>query len=269
MTRLAILAGGGNLPTLVANAAVAQEHQVLMITFTGQQQPQIPEGIQHIQQALGAVGQTLKLLKQNDIEQVVLAGNIEKPKIFNLRPDAKGLALLARVMRHHDDELLQTVCEMLEEEGFQVVSAQEICPDLLVSTGILGRHKPTPSVWKDITQGQETLKATGSLDIGQAVVVKDKVLLGIEAIEGTEALLQRCASLRGEGEQGGVLVKLPKPEQTLQADVPTIGPNTIKTLAELGYAGVAIGAEKTLVLDKEETIKQANEAGIFIVGIES
>ena len=267
-TQYAILAGGGYLPVAVSQRILAQGDNALLITFTGQPQPDdILEGVTHIQQALGAVGHTLKLLKEHGVEKVVLAGYLSKPKLFTLRPDVKGIALLSRVVRKHDDELLKAVCQLLEEEGMQLVSAQDICPNLLAPEGALGKISPDSSCRADIEIGKSVLQHMSSLDIGQAVLVKDKTVLGVEAVEGTDGLIERCVSLRGEGEKGGVLVKFPKTQQTQKADLPAIGPKTIEQLAQYGYQGVAVQASGTLLLEREKLIEAADAAGLFVIGL--
>lgn len=266
---VAILAGGGKLPAKVAAYVLAQNQPVLLITFTGQPEPELDfntPGIMHYRQNLGAVGQTLKLMKQHGVEQVVLAGYLSKPSLFDMRPDARGLALLAKVMRRHDDALLRAVCQLLEDEGFTLVSPQTLCPELLAPAGTLGRVAPSASHMADIKLGQEVLATLGPLDIGQAVIVKDKTVLGVEAVEGTDALITRCAGLRGTDDAGGVLVKAPKTNQTLMADMPAIGEHTLTLLAQHGYSGVAVQAQHTLLLDADAMTNAADTANVFVYG---
>jgi hypothetical protein len=267
MSILAILAGGGRLPTLLANKALEKGNKVVLLTFTGQPQPEIPAGADHVQLALGAVSKTIKTLRQHKVEEVALAGYFPKPSLFDVRPDAKGLAILARLARHHDDELFSAICTFLQEEGFKVVAVPEIAPDLMAPAGVLGQVQPDRAANLDIELGRNVLAHMAPLDISQAVIVKDKVVLGVEAAEGTEGLIKRCAPLRGEANAGGVLIKMAKAGQNVLVDLPSVGPRTIEQLIKGKYKGLAVHAGKTLMLDREAMLKQADEQGLFIIGI--
>lgn len=268
MSTLGILAGGGQLPTLLAEKAQQEGRRVVMLTFTGQPQPDIPPGVEHIQLALGAVGKTIKTLRQQGVEEVVLAGYFPKPSLFDVRPDAKGLAILARLARHHDDELLSAVCAFLEEEGFTIIAVPEILPDITAPTGVMGQVRPDKAAGVDIELGFKVLAHMAPLDISQSVIVKDKVVLGMEAAEGTAELIRRCTKLRGAAGVGGVLVKMAKTGQSLLVDLPSIGLETVQALADAGYKGLAVHAGKTLMLDKEAMVREADAKNLFIIGVE-
>ncbi len=268
---VAILAGGGKLPVHVVAHLQAQQRPVLLITFTGQPEPDMDltaAGLIHYRQNLGAVGQTIKLMKQHNVQQVILAGYLSKPSLFDMRPDARGLALLAKVARRHDDALLRAVCQLLTDEGFTLVSPQTLCPELLAPKGKVGQLAPTSAQLADIQLGQEVLQTLSPLDIGQAVIVKDKTVLGVEAAEGTDALIKRCAGLRGTQDAGGILIKAPKTNQTLMADLPTIGEQTIALLAAHNYSGVAIQAQQTLLLEADAVVQAVDAANLFLYGYE-
>jgi DUF1009 family protein len=265
--KLGILAGGGTLPALLVDACHKAGRGVHVVTFKGQPKP---DGLTltdtlHTEVPLGHVSATLGALKAAGVAQVVLAGNLSKPSLFDLRPDLKAAKVLASLWRQHDDDILRHVCALLEAEGFSVVGAHTLLPDLLAGVGALGRCQPSEAERGDITLGLRVARALGAEDVGQGVVVKDRVVIGVEAVEGTDALLQRCAALRGKG-QGGVLVKVCKPAQDMRVDLPAIGPKTIQTLAQHGYAGVAVEAGKTLLLESDKTLALADKNGIFIYG---
>lgn len=275
----AVLAGGGQLPLVVLNEILSHKNSVLVISFTGQPQPDLTdfmaagEDILHITHPLGAAGKTIKLLKQYNVQHVVLAGNLSKPNLLDLKPDATGLALLAKLSRRHDNDYLSLVENVLKKEGFHVQGVQEICPNLCPDAkfinGLTGRNVDKTEL-ADITHGVGVLGHMAPLDVGQACVVKDGVVLGVEAVEGTDTLLARCADLRGKtAHNGGILVKMSKTGQTQKADLPTIGPKTLEMLIQHGYAGVAIEAEKTILLEPETLKKMAKTANIFIKAIES
>jgi DUF1009 family protein len=166
-----------------------------------------------------------------------------------------------------DNGLLGAVVRSLEEEeGFRVVGADSILADLRAGAGPFGRHAPTQDDEADIARGVDVVHEIGLLDIGQAAVIRQGVVLGVEAAEGTEALLQRCGALQGAN-RGGVLVKLPKPGQEKRADLPTIGPKTVAGAADAGLAGIAVAAGATLVIEPGRVAADADAAGLFVVGI--
>ena len=148
----------------------------------------------------------------------------------------------------------------------QVKGIHEVMPDLLVKEGILTRHKPSKRDKEDIRRGVEAALALGRLDIGQAVVVQQGLVLGVEGIEGTDELLRRCRDYRRKG-GGGVLVKLRKPQQDMRIDLPTIGPRSVERAHESGLEGLVIHAGNGLMVDEEETVALADKYGMFIIGV--
>lgn len=266
--KLGLLAGGGELPNSILAACQAEGRPVFVVTFEGQPspEPRLISKNQHFQANLGAVGKVLKVLKDADVESVVMAGNLHKPALFDLRLDWKGAQALAKLSLHHDDALLRAVCEILEGQGFKVMAPHDLLPELLAGQGLLTRHKPTTTELEDARQGYRVAKVLGAEDIGQAIVIKNKVVIGVEAVEGTDRLLTRCADLRGK-KQGGVLVKVSKPQQDQRLDLPSIGPKTIEMLAQHGYAGVALEAGATLILERQQTLTLADKLGVFVYGI--
>jgi DUF1009 family protein len=265
--KLGILAGGGDLPAQLVAACRAAGRPFHLVTFKDQPMPTVP-GLQpgeHTIVNLGAVGATLNVLREEAVRDVVLIGAIAKPSIFDLRPDIAGMKLLASVALHHDDALLSTICRFLESEGFRVMGVHDVLPGLMAPKGSLGVVRPVRNDLADIEVGWRTAKLLGQADVGQAVIVKDKVVIGVEAVEGTDLLLERCAGFRGD-RTGGVLVKVVKPGQDLRVDLPSIGPRTLELLAKHSYRGVAVEAGRTLVIDQPKVIDMANANGLFVVG---
>jgi DUF1009 family protein len=185
-----------------------------------------------------------------------------------LRPDWRAAKLFARIGYRAigDDGLLSAIVSELEKEGFRVIGPDQLLDGELVGAGPLGAVLPGPQSEADIERGLSIACALGALDIGQAVIVQQGLVLGVEAIEGTDELIRRCGELRREG-PGGVLVKIEKPGQERRADRPTIGPRTVALAAEAGLAGVAVEADATIVLDQDEVIRAADRAGLFVVGV--
>jgi UDP-2,3-diacylglucosamine hydrolase len=260
---LTILAGGGPLPAMLVAAAQAKGWAAGVVSFQAQPQPiNLPEGIKPQQFALGQVGHILAHLKATHTTHVALVGHLHKPSILSLKPDATGLKLLARAMIKHDDALLRSVTDFLQEQGFTLVSAPDLVPSLLAPKGALANARPTPEELDDLALGRTVLAVLGDLDIGQACIVHQGAVLGVEAVEGTDALIERCAILRGEP-SGGVLIKRAKALQTELADLPFVGPTTMELLGHHGYRGLAVQAGKTLLLNQPEMIRLANQHRLF------
>lgn len=268
MTKLGVLAGGGQLPVRVIEACRAAGRDFFVLAFEGHTDPATVIDTPHAWVRLGAVGEALRRLHDANVEEVVLAGPVKRPSFDDLRPDWRGAMFLAKVgaRAFGDDGLLSAVVKELESEGFRVVGADDVFGNLRTPTGPCGKLVPDPAAESDIRRGIEVLTTIGPLDIGQAVVVQQGVVLGIEAIEGTDALLERCAIVRRSG-RGGVLVKIAKPGQERRVDLPTIGPGTIQRAAAAGLVGIALEAGQSLIIDRAAVVHAADEAGLFIVGI--
>ncbi len=266
--KLGILAGGGPLPGLLIEACRATGRQAFVIAFEGQADPNVIGEAPHAWVRLGAADDALGRLRAENVEEIVMAGPVRRPTLKELRPDRRAARFLARdLLNKGDNGLLGAIVRTLEEdEGFRVVGADSVLQEMRAAEGAFGKVVPDPDENTDIAQGVRVLDATGHLDIGQAVVVQQGIVLGLEAAEGTRGLLERCGKLRREG-RGGVLVKLPKPGQEIRADMPTIGLDTVADAIAAGLAGIAVGAGNTLVLDQQVLVSAADEAGIFIVGI--
>lgn len=268
---LGILAGGGELPLRVARAAVDAGRPVFGVVLRGWGEPEAWAGLPHAVERPGAAGRILGHLRSAGARQIVLTGRARRPSVSSLRPDAYGLRVIARVGTAFllgDDGLLRAVARVLEEEGFEVVSPQSVLAGLLPESGLLTRGAgPGEDARADIRRGIAVCRALGEADVGQAVVVQQGLVLGVEAIEGTDALLARCKGLR-RGGRGGVLVKLAKPGQDRRLDLPAVGPETVRYAAAAGLAGIAFGAGATVLLDRERTVAAAEAAGLFLLALE-
>ena len=269
---LGILAGGGELPLRVARAAQTAGRPVFAVVISGWGDPAQWAGLPHAVERLGAAGRILSRLRGANVRQLVLTGRARRPSVAALRPDPVGVRVVARIGAGFllgDDGLLRAVARVLEEEGFEVVSPQSVLAGLLPPSGLLGRAAPPDEATRaDIRRGIAVCRALGGADVGQAVVVQQGLVLGVEAIEGTDALLARCGTLRREG-RGGVLVKLAKPGQDRRLDLPAVGPDTVRNAAGAGLAGIAFEAGATVLLDRERTVAAADAAGLFLLALES
>lgn len=266
--RLGIVAGAGGLPRRLVETCRAAGRDVFVLALAGAAEPETVRGVPHAWCRIGAAATGLALLRQNDVTELVLAGAIRRPSLAALRPDWRAAMLFARIGYRAlgDDGLLSAVVTELEQEGFRVVGADQLLAAELVPEGPLGDIRPDLQSEADIEYGLGIARALGALDIGQAVVVQQGLVLGVEAIEGTDELLRRCAGLRREG-PGGVLVKIEKPGQERRADRPTIGPYTVALAAQTGLRGIAVEADATIVIDRAEVIRGADRAGLFVVGV--
>lgn len=266
---LGIIAGGGELPRRLIESCRATGRAVFVLALEGEAEPETVANVSHAWCRIGAAAKGLKLLRDNRVSDLVIAGGVRRPSLGAIRPDWRAAKFFAKVGYRllGDDGLLSAIAKELEIEGFHLVGAHELLDERAsVPEGPLGRLKPSAEAVADITRGVEIARAIGALDVGQAVVVQQGLVLGVEAIEGTDALLRRCAGLRREG-SGGVLVKIEKPGQETRIDRPTVGPQTVRLAAEAGLAGIAVEAGSTLMIDRGRVIREADAAGLFVIGI--
>ena len=267
---LGILAGGGPLPGQVAQAALQAGRPVFVVAFQDFAEAAVVAPFPHEVIRLAAAGQILAALRRHGCRELVLIGPVRRPSLRDLRPDADGARILARIGRAlfgGDDGLLGALVRVLGEEGFVVRGAHEFLAGAVAAAGAIGRIVPDRQALSDIERGVAVVRALGALDIGQGCVVQDGLVLAVEALEGTDRMLERAASLRQPG-PGGVLVKLVKPGQERRADLPTIGPRTLEGAAAAGLRGVAVEAGGTLLTDHAACIATADRSGLFLVGID-
>jgi len=267
-TKLGIIAGGGTLPALLVSACKATGRPHYVLGLTGFADESTLPGHVDSWIRLGEVGKGLDALRAADVKDVVMAGAVRRPALSELKPDLKGAALLARIAGRAmgDDGLLSAVIAEIEREGFRVVGVDSILADLLAIEGAMGRYRPDDGAMSDIARGFAVAHALGEVDVGQSVVVQQGIVLGVEAVEGTDALLARCGDLRREG-AGGVLVKAKKPAQERRADLPAIGVVTVRNVVAAGLRGIAVEAGNTLVIGRAEMIEAADAAGLFVIGV--
>jgi len=268
--KLGIVAGGGDLPRLLIEACRGSNRDFHVFALQGQADEATVDGVPHDWFRLGAGGAFLKRAQELSVREIVLAGSVKRPSFASLRPDWKTLNFLMRIGGKGlgDDGLLRRIIEALEEEGLSVVGADTLLRDLKPAAGAMGRHRPDEAAAADIERGRAVLRALSAVDVGQAVVVQQGMVLGVEAIEGTDALIDRCGGLRRDG-PGGVLVKLPKQGQEKRTDLPTIGPETVRRAVAAGLRGIAVGAGAAIILRRDEVIRVADAAGLFLIAVET
>jgi DUF1009 family protein len=261
---IAVIAGSGDLPLRIISKldALKRMHVVASLDGFG------PPGYQNFK--IGNIGQILDFIRAAGAKSVLFCGGIKRPSLRSLSLDSVGKKWLKQLgVRAFlgDNSILSGIMRLLEKEGLTVISPQSILDTLLSPLGVVTKIQPSDTDLQDIARGIFVLNTMSRADVGQAVVVQDGVVLGLEAIEGTRGLLERCKHLKLSGNKGGVLVKLSKVGQEQSIDLPTIGKDTITEAHEANLAGIAVGAGQSQILDFEDTVKLANSKGLFLIGV--
>jgi hypothetical protein len=270
---LAIVCGGGGLPLRVADAVAARGRGVFMLAIRGAASEEI-ERFPHAWIKLGEARLPLRLLEERGCREVCIIGHVPRPRLTELRVDRVSLRVAARLARlwiGGDDQLLSGIARIMEGDfGLKIVGAHEVVPEILAPLGPLTRRRPNAAELADIDKGFALLGALGPHDVGQAVVVAEGRVLAIEAAEGTDAMIDRVASLHRQGcftDGVAVLVKGPKPTQDRRLDLPTIGPRTVAGAARAGLAGIAVAAGATILTEIDAVVAAADQANLFVVGV--
>jgi len=272
---LALICGGGSLPLAVADSVAAQGRQVLLFPLHGAADPTDFAKRPHHWLYVGQAGKFERLAHAAGCHDVVLIGSLLRPALWQIRPDWRTLMLMPRIIAAYsggDDHLLKNIGRLFEENGFHVLGAHEVAPEILMPGSVLGRAQPSERDRSDIALGFDYLRASAPFDVGQAVVVADRHVLAVEAAEGTDEMLSRIAHMRASGRVRapaghGVLVKGPKHGQDRRFDLPSIGPQTVEHVAYAGLAGIAVAAGSTIVAEAERLVQEADRANVFVVGI--
>lgn len=271
--KLGVIAGGGELPVVLAEHLAATQRPYFIARVEGMADPALEAhpGAAH---GLGALGARMDALRDAGCDAVVLIGQVSRPDLSTLQLDAVAQAMLPTLLaawKQGDDAVLRALLAEHEKAGFRVVGVEEAMSDLLAPAGPWGKVQPNAAQQRDIKRAAQVAAAVGSFDIGQGVVVCDGIVLTVEAQEGTDAMLRRVGELpltvRGSAEaRRGVLVKRPKPIQERRIDLPTIGVRTVEGAARAGLAGVAVEANAALAVRRADIIAAADRAGLFVYG---
>ena len=267
MSKLGIIAAKGDLSKKLLEYA-KEKFELFIVALHGETDPALLVGIDHIWISIGEIGKADAAMQAAQVERLIFVGSLQKPDLFSLKVDLLGAKLLAKITKDKffgDNKLLSSLTEFLEDQGFKVIGVDEILKDLVVGAANFTLLSPNEQDQLDIELAIKVVKTLGGLDIGQGAIVQNGIVLGVEAIEGTDNLIKRCGELRRATNYGGVLVKLSKPGQELRMDLPTIGINTIKNIHEAGFKGIVIEANKAIFLDLEEAIIYDNEHQLYIV----
>ena len=269
MSRIGLIAGNGRFPFLVLQGARSLGHDVTVVAVKEEAFPEL-EGAARAAGAdltwvsLGHLGKCIKVLKAAGAHQAVMAGQVKHAKIFSgILPDFTLLSVLTKLKARNTDALISAVAEVLRGEGIELLNSTAFLQPLLARSGTLGRRQPTAAELDDFAFGYRMADAVAALDIGQTIVVKDKAVVAVEAMEGTDEVIQRAGHLAGPGVR---IVKVAKPKQDMRFDVPVVGVATIEAMRAAGATALSIDAARTLVLDGARVFNTANEAGIAIIG---
>lgn len=269
--RIALIAGGGALPQLVAQSAQQQGKPVFVVALKGITDTQWVTDYPHAWIGIAQVGRLYDIFKTENITQTLMAGHVRRPSFGELIPDWTGWKTLRRLQTKHlqgDDAILSFLAGEIEAQGVTMIGADQVYRDGVMPEGTLTRKDLHRDDWADIRFAMPILQHWAENDLGQAVVVQQNMILGIEAIEGTASLINRCGAYQRPGRKP-ILIKIKKPQQDRRLDLPTIGLETIKQCVAAGFGGIAVDAGNALFLQAPQAVEEANQNGLFIVGIDA
>lgn len=263
---IGLIAGGGQFPLLFAEAARSRGRRVVAIAHVNETLSELEQRADATYWVkLGQLGKIISHFRREGVTEAVFAGTITKTRIFrDVLPDFKGLTLWNKIDARLDDAILRAVAATLEEEGIRVLASTCYLEHLFFPRGVLTRKKPSAAQMEDVRFGWRVAREVGRLDIGQCVVVRDRSVLAVEAIEGTDAAIRRGGELAGSG---AVVVKLKKPGQDFRFDLPATGSGTIETLAAVKGAVLAVEAGQSLLFDRTAMVAAADRASLVVIGL--
>ena len=269
MARIGLIAGNGRFPFLALQGARSLGHDVTVVAVKEEAFPELERAARDAGAdlhwvSLGHLGKCIKILKEAGVRQAVMAGQVKHASIFSgIIPDLTLLSVLTKLRARNTDALISAVAEVLQGEGIELLNSTAFLEPLLAKSGVLSRRVPTAEELDDLAFGYRMADAVAALDIGQTLVVKDKAVVAVEAMEGTDAVIRRAGEIAGPGTR---IVKVAKPKQDMRFDVPVVGVATIETMKAAGATAMSIDAGRTLVVDGEKLFEAADAAGIAVVG---
>ncbi|MDD5432814.1 MAG: UDP-2,3-diacylglucosamine diphosphatase LpxI [Candidatus Omnitrophica bacterium] len=267
MEKIGLIAGNRKFPFVFAQAAKKRNFSIVAVAIKGDTSSRLKKYVDKIYWlGLGEFSSMFKIFKAEGINKIIMAGQISPRRLFSkeINKDPVLKSLLSGIVDKRADTIFGAIADKLKEEGFELIDSTTFIEELLPKKGTLTKHEPDFSTWEDVYFGLELAKAVAFLDIGQTVAVKHKAIVAVEALEGTDNLIRRAGRIsRG----GAVVVKVSKPKQDKRFDIPVVGLNTIKVLTRAKASCLAIEADKTLFIDKEESVKLADKKGLAIVAV--
>jgi UDP-2,3-diacylglucosamine hydrolase len=266
MKKLGLICGSGELPFAVAQEARSKGHYVFAIGLEPVAEKALASAVDEIKWiSVGKLGSVIDALKKAGIKEAVMAGKVPKSLLYKskITPDLRAVKVLFSLKDRSDDAILLAVAKELEKDGITLLNTTDFSSRLLTPEGTLTKGVPSDDEWKDIAFGFKMAKEMGRLDIGQTVVVKNQAVMAVEAIEGTDEAIRRGGSLAGHG---AVVIKVSKPQQDLRFDVPVVGMDTLRAMIEVKARVLALEADKSILLNREELLMKADKSKISIVG---
>lgn len=264
--RLGLIAGNGRFPIIFADNARKLGYHVSAVAHEGETDPELANHVDRIHWIkIGQLNKLINAFKDDEVHQAVMLGGIKKTHVFTtVRPDFRTLALATRLALWKDDDILRELAKELEKEGITICESTFGLEGILAEEGTLTTRKPSEKEWEDVRYGWDVAYDIGRLDIGQCVVVKDRMVVAVEAVEGTDEAIKRGGQL---AKAGAVVVKRCKPQQDLRFDLPAVGPRTIDIMASVNASVLAVEAGRTILLDRDLMLEKAKAARIAVVGL--
>jgi hypothetical protein len=269
MARVGLIAGNGRFPFLVLDAARAMGHELVIVAVKEEADADLEDaadrhGADIHRVSLGQLGKAISILKKAGVTQAVMAGQVKHTKIFaSIVPDMTLISVLTRLKAKNTDALIAAVADVMKDKGVELLDSTTFLTPLLARPGVMSKRGPSAQEQDDLQFGYGMADTIAGLDIGQTIVVKDKAVVAVEAMEGTDAAIARAGELAGEGT---VVVKVAKPNQDMRFDVPVVGVATIQGMARAGATVLSVDACQTLLLDGDAVVSAADAAGIAFVG---
>jgi len=267
---IGVIAGNGRFPFLVLDGARQLGRNVTIVAIQEEADHSIEQAAEGVPEAvvhwvsLGQLGRCISLLKKSGVSEAVMAGQVKHSKLFSgLIPDSTLLSVLKRLQVQSTDALLSAIADVLGEHGITLIESTTFLESLLAESGTLTRREPTVDELADFEFGYRIADTVAGLDIGQTVVVKDRTVVAVEAMEGTDKVIGRAGRLAGPGTR---IVKVAKPNQDMRFDVPVVGVSTIEAMRGAGASALSIDAGRTLIVDGDAFVQAADEAGLSVVG---
>ena len=265
MNNIGIIAGGGTLPIVIGKSLIKKNFNVVFFVLEEFYSINVYKNFNTKIITLYSVKKIIESLNSNNIKKIIMAGNITRPSLTDLSFDYKTFKLAKNLLFNQtgDNSLLVSIKEFFIENGFDYFDWKSHCPDLFANKDYLTAAKPTHIAQKNLNKALDIFKTFGRLDIGQSIIVQNQIIIGLEAVEGTDNLISRCANLKKSGDKG-ILVKFAKYNQSNILDIPTIGEKTIILLKKYNYEGIYLEKNHCLIIDQQKTIDLANQSNIFI-----
>lgn len=257
------------MPSALISKCRADGIEPIVVGFKSQTLEETMNDVSHLWTNLGRAGEIIRFFKKHDVSDLVMIGGIRRPAFSELRPDFKGVKILSKIglQAMGDHALLSLLENELNHEGFTLHGIHDFMDDVLASSGVLGQCKPSDNDLQAIQIGVDASRKLGELDVGQSVIVQQNVIVSVEGVEGTDALIRRSADLLKPGIKG-ILVKTRKPQQSKNLDLPTIGVDTVRHAHDAGLSGIAVHANNCIIHDVSAVLKEADDKKLFVYGVD-